>query len=142
LRSAREAGFSEDLAGMHKAWDFFRAYLSNVEMVLFKTDLAIARLYVEKLVPAHLRPLFEVIEAEHRLSVAQLLELLGEDRLLAHHPSLRRTLEVRDAYLDPISYLQVALLARSRADVAGNPLLHRAVMLTVNGIATGLRNTG
>lgn len=142
LLCARAAGFSDDLIEMHKSWDFFRAYLSNVEMVLFKTDMAIARMYVERLVPARLHHLFEVIGDEHRLSVAQLLELLGEDRLLAHNPGLRRTLEVRDAYLDPISYLQVALLTRSRGEGPQDPLLHRAVMLTVNGIATGLRNTG
>lgn len=120
LACARSAGFSDVLREMHEAWDFFRAYLSNVEMVLFKTDLAIARLYVERLVPASLHYVFEVIEDEHQRSVAQVLELLGTDALLARHPHLRRTLEVRDAYLDPINYLQVALLARTRtASAAG-----------------------
>ncbi|MGH9069796.1 MAG: phosphoenolpyruvate carboxylase [Acidimicrobiales bacterium] len=145
LACARSAGFGGVLDEMNRDWDFFRAYMSNVEMVLFKTDLGIARLYVDRLVPPALHYVFETIEEEHRQSVAQVLELLGTDSLLARHPGLRRTLKVRDAYLDPINYLQVALLARLRAsagDPEGDPLLQRAVMLTVNGIATGLRNTG
>ena len=142
LARAREAGWSEDLREMHGSWNFFRSFLSNVEMVLFKTDLTVARHYVERLVdPAH-RYLLEVIVEEYDRTVAGVLEILGQTRLLQHHPRLRRTLEVRDAYLRPLSHVQVALLARARATAAPEPALTRALMLTVNGIATGLRNTG
>jgi len=142
LARAREAGWLPELREMHASWNFFRSFLSNVEMVLFKTDLTVARHYVDRLVePAH-RHLFDVISEEYERSVAGVLEVLGQDQLLEHHPQLRRTLEVRDAYLRPLSHVQVALLARSRATTAPDPALRRALMLTVNGIATGLRNTG
>ncbi len=142
LERARAEGRSADLREMYLNWDFFRSFLSNVEMVLFKTDLAIARLYVDRLVDPSLHRIFDVIQDEYGRTVSRVLEVVGEQRLLARYPTLRRTLEVRDAYLDPISYLQVALLARSRADPGHDPDLHRALMLTVSGIATGLRNTG
>lgn len=142
LERARAEGHSDALREMYTSWDFFRSFLSNVEMVLFKTDLAIAWAYVERLVDPSLHYLFEAIQDEYARTVTQVLAVVGEERLLARHPTLRRTLEVRDAYLDPINYLQVALLARSRAGAEADPDLHRALMLTVNGIATGLRNTG
>jgi phosphoenolpyruvate carboxylase len=142
LARAREAGWLGELRDMHASWNFFRSFLSNVEMVLFKTDLTVARHYVDRLVdPAH-RHLFDVIVDEYERTVAGVLEVLGQERLLEHHPRLRRTLEVRDTYLRPLSHVQVALLARARATQEPEPALRRALMLTVNGIATGLRNTG
>jgi phosphoenolpyruvate carboxylase len=142
LEQARAEGWSERLAGMYQQWHFFRTFVSNVEMVLFKTDLDIARRYVDRLADPSLHDIFDRIAAEHRRTVDQVLSLTGRDRLLDHHPLLRRTLETRDAYLDPISYLQVSLLARLRSSDRADPELRRALLLTVNGIANGLRNTG
>ena len=89
-----------------------------------------------------LRDVFDVIRDEHRCTVDEILALTGERQLLDNHPLLQRTLEVRDAYLEPINSLQVSLLARLRTNNSPDPDLSRALMLTVNGIANGLRNTG
>jgi phosphoenolpyruvate carboxylase len=142
LEEARAEGLSERLTGMYRDWHFFRTFVSNVEMVLFKTDLDVARRYVDRLADPSLHDIFDRIADEHRRTVAQVLALTGRGRLLDHHPLLRRTLEIRDAYLDPISYLQVSLLSRLRSADKADAELHRALLLTINGIANGLRNTG
>jgi phosphoenolpyruvate carboxylase len=128
------------LREMHAEWPYFQAFLSNVAMTLFKTDLRIARRYVE-LAPPHLQRLFDEISDEHALTVEQVLRVTGEDELLASNPLLRQTLQVRDNYLEPLHHLQVELLARQRAGET-DPDLERALLLTVNGIAAGMRNTG
>jgi phosphoenolpyruvate carboxylase len=142
LERARAAGWSGELREMYQSWNFFRSFLSNVEMVLAKTDLTVARHYVDRLVDPSLHYLFDFIVEEHERTVAHVLEILGQRRLLERHPRFLRTIEVRDNYLRPISHVQVDLLARARATDSPDPLLHRSLLLTVNGIATGLRNTG
>ncbi len=142
LRAAREAGHDGMLATMADEWWFLRALLSNVEMTLAKTDLRIAGRYVEQLVPSEHQHLFDVIRDEYDVSVEEVTRLTGRSTLLGDHPVLARTLTVRDLYLEPLHAMQVELLARSREDRAEDTARDRALLLTINGIAAGLRNTG
>jgi phosphoenolpyruvate carboxylase len=142
LAAARADGWGDTIREMFEKWSFFQTFISNVEMTLAKTDLAIARTYVDRLVAPECRGVFEVIEAEHHKTTSEILAVTGNDSLLASNLVLQRTLQVRDAYLHPLHHLQVSLLERSRRESPSDPLLQRALLLTVNGIAAGLRNTG
>jgi phosphoenolpyruvate carboxylase len=142
LREARAQGLGAVVEEMQQRWMFFRTFISNVEMTLAKTDMDIAGRYVQALVRPELHAIYDDIRDEFDLSVAEVLRVTGQARLLDSNRTLQRTLAVRDAYVDPLSYLQVTLLARKRRAAAENPMLASALLLTINGIAAGLKNTG
>jgi phosphoenolpyruvate carboxylase len=141
LASARAEGAGEALGEMYDKWPFFRTFVGNVEMTLAKTDMDIAWLYVKSLVEPGLQAIYGEIAEEHARSVAEILNLTGESSLIEARPLLRRTLAVRADYLRPVHHLQVELLGRHRSG-SEEPDLRRALLITVNAIAAGLRNTG
>ncbi len=128
------------LREMYAEWPFFRTFLGNVSMTLVKTDLDIAQRYVA-LAPDSLRPVLDGIRAEYDLTVERLLAVTGDEALLDREPTLRTTLEIRENYLEPLHHLQLELLGRYRRG-EDDPALERALLLTINGIAAGMRNTG
>ncbi len=135
------------LQAMFKAWPFFATLLSNMDMVLAKTDLAIASRYAELVADVELRErIFKRIAAEHGTTLRCLETITGAHERLAGNPLLARSIQNRFAYLDPLNHLQVELIHRHRA-VAGDPAqiderVHRGIHLSINGVAAGLRNTG
>ena len=146
LKAARESGAGDSLKQMYEEWHFFKNFISNVEMTLAKTDLNVATHYVENLVPKELHRIFEDIKQEFALTVQEIKMITEDLSLLDHNQPLAATLQVRDFYLLPLQFLQVSLLKRIRAerisDSENDPELSRALSLTINGIANGLRNTG
>lgn len=139
----REGGSGlAQLQAMYKNWAFFRGLMSNMDMVLSKTDMGIASSYAELVEDTGLRErIFGAINSEWEHTVEMLFAVTGNKALLQDNPAFARSLLTRTPYIDPLNHLQVALLQRHRAGDK-NELVKRAIHLTINGIATGLRNSG
>ncbi|HLF78145.1 MAG TPA: phosphoenolpyruvate carboxylase [Dehalococcoidia bacterium] len=136
-----QAHGTELLREMFGEWRFLQTLVSNVEMTLAKTDMGIAQRYVQALVDPSLHHILDDIVEEHARTEAQIKALTGAATLLERVPVLQRTLRVREPYIDPLNYLQILLLSRLRAG-DNDPLLRRSLLLSINGIAAGLKNTG
>ncbi len=134
------------LQRMHKQWPFFGTLLSNLDMVIAKSDLSIAARYVELVEDKKLgKRIFGLIRAEWQRTSDALELITGEKLRLASNPSLARSIEHRFPYLDPLNHLQVELMRRYRHRIEGDPgnaKVQRGIHISINGVAAGLRNTG
>jgi phosphoenolpyruvate carboxylase len=130
------------LQTMYQNWAFFRGLMSNMDMVLSKTDMGIAASYSELVTDVEMRErIFGAINTEWEDTMGMLFAVTGNTSLLQDNPAFARSLLTRTPYIDPLNHLQVALLLRHRAG-DDDILVKRAIHLTINGIATGLRNSG
>jgi phosphoenolpyruvate carboxylase len=129
------------LKTMYERWPFFQSTLDLIEMVLAKADPRIAAEYDRRLVPADLQPLGRELRSRLEQATAAVLAITGHREPVDATPVLRRSIDVRNPYVDPINLVQIELLARLRRNEDA-PELERAFIVTVNGIAAGLRNTG
>jgi phosphoenolpyruvate carboxylase len=130
------------LRELYREWPFFRTLLSNMDMVLAKSSIAIASRYAELVPDAALREnIFGRIRREWHSSIETLLNIMGQERLLQGNPLLERSIRNRFPYLDPLNHVQVELLKEHRAQNPDEQVL-RGIQLTINGISAGLRNSG
>ncbi|CAN5589335.1 hypothetical protein BH09PSE5_BH09PSE5_47090 [soil metagenome] len=134
------------LRRMFKQWPFFRTLMSNLDMVIAKSDLGIAARYVELVEDKRIgKKIFGAIQAEWQRTQDALTLITGQESRLASNPSLARSVEHRFPYLDPLNHLQVELMRRNRARKEGEPVnerVQRGIHISINGVAAGLRNTG
>ncbi|MEB0039582.1 MULTISPECIES: phosphoenolpyruvate carboxylase [unclassified Pseudomonas] len=143
LSKALERGEGELLAHMREQWPFFRTRIDMLEMVLAKADSDIAQLYDERLVEPHLQHLGSHLRDLLSQACQVVLGLTGQSQLLAHSPETLEFISLRNTYLDPLHLLQAELLSRSRTrEAALDSPLEQALLVSVAGIAAGLRNTG
>lgn len=133
------------LKTMYKKWQFFTALVQNIEMVLTKVDMLIGEEYTRLNSSTEVDRIFKKIKSEYRLSVEWLLKITGENELLESDPQLKKTLSLRNPYLDPISFIQVNLIQKYRSKKTAKKEkaeLLRLLRASVNGIAAGIKNTG
>ncbi len=130
------------LQEMYREWPFFRTQLSNMDMVLSKSSIAIASRYAELVEDVELREsIFSRIRAEHQASIDALLSISEQPKLLGSNPMLDRSIRNRFPYIDPLNHVQVGLLRAYRGNDTDEKVL-QGIQLTINGISAGLRNSG
>lgn len=140
LRSALDDKLGNELQQMQREWPFFTTTLDLIEMVLAKGDPEVAARYDVILVPEPLHDIGDALRERFRRTKTVILEIAGRDELLEHQPLVLRPIEVRDPYIDPLNLLQVELLHRSRKQASAG--IDDALLIVINGIAAGMRNTG
>lgn len=140
MQSLLDEGKAEQLADMAAHWPFFETRLSMLEMVFAKADGALSAFYDERLVPEELRPIGARLRAQLAADTQTILALNGVDELISDHPWSRESIALRNVYTDPLNVLQAELLRRNRD--SQDPLIEQAIMVTIAGIAAGMRNTG
>jgi len=140
LRAALERGQGALLREMAAVWPFFATRLAMLEMVFAKSDAGISAYYDERLVPQALRPIGVALREQLAADTATVLEIGASGQLLETEPWIRESLRLRNIYTEPLNMLQAELLRRNRQ--APEPVLERAIMVTIAGVAAGMRNTG
>ncbi|MFN3558642.1 MAG: phosphoenolpyruvate carboxylase [Brevundimonas sp.] len=137
------AGVSvEELQAMHRDWPFFRTLIQNMEMVMAKADMTIARRYATLVPDAALADrVFSAIRAEWDRTEAAVLAITGQDALLGGQPELDRLIRLRMPYVEPLNHVQIELIRRRRAG-DDDPRVREGILLALNGVAAGLRNSG
>jgi phosphoenolpyruvate carboxylase len=142
LKQAEESYGLDFLQEMERTWPFFSGLLSNAEMALAKADLRIAERYMSMVEPADVRDrIWAAITDEFERTCAMILTITGQTRLLDRDPVLQRSIERRNPYVDPLSFIQIEMLRQLRQ--GGDPEhLLRPALLAINGIANGMKNTG
>jgi phosphoenolpyruvate carboxylase len=128
------------LRTMYEQWPYFRSLIELMEMVLAKSDARIAAEYDRRLVPAELQPLGAELRARLERVIDGVLAVTGRSALLESNPVLRRSIDVRNPYVDPINLVQIELLRRLRA--REDERVKAALLVSINGVAAGMRNTG
>ncbi|WKT00613.1 phosphoenolpyruvate carboxylase [Gallibacterium salpingitidis] len=141
LRTLFEEGKRSTIEEMCKSWPFFSTRIGMIEMVFSKTDLWLAEYYDQRLVPQQLWPLGQSLREQLKADIQTLLSLSHEDQLMADLPWVAESIKLRNIYTDPLNLLQVELLHRLRSGET-DPALEQALMITITGIAAGMRNTG
>ena len=141
LEESIAAGHLTELQAMYEGWPFFRSTIDLIEMVVAKASPEISALYDVALVPDALRPLGEMLRGDLARTERALLQVTGHTQLLEKNPVLRRSIDVRNPYVDPINLVQAEVLRRLR-EPGAEPALFDAFLSTVNGVAAGMRNTG
>ena len=139
------------LRAMHEDWPFFRTLIDNAQLTMRKADMGIAALYAGLVTDAKVRRrIFGLLKAEFARTEAAILAVTGQRQILAREPILRKSIELRNPYIDPLNYLQVEMMRRLRTPAGEQPELppeeiaaiHAVIELTINGISGGLKNTG
>ena len=140
--AARPNGGMQLLQAMYRKWPFFEMLLSNMDMVLAKSDIAIASRYAELVSDTELRDrVFSRLRTEWESTTDALRTILGQENLLESNPLLARSIRNRFPYLDPLNHMQIELLKRYRAGATDDDVV-TGIHLTINGLAAGLRNSG